>query len=77
MNQHWKASAIEAASQTLIGYGISFGAQLVIYPAYGHSFTLGQNVQIGLWFMLLSFVRQYVLRRWFNGPLHAWCERFK
>ncbi len=56
--------------QTAIGYVISLGAQLVIYPAYGHSFTLAQNLQIGVWFLLLSLVRGYILRRWFNARLH-------
>lgn len=59
-------SLIEAWANTLIGYAINLAAQLVVYPFYGATFTLGQNIQIGLIFMAISIARGYSLRRFFN-----------
>jgi len=65
-----RSSFIEAAINTAIGYVISFIGQLAIYPLFGGTFTLMQNIYIGLLFMVLSLVRSYVLRRFFNGLIH-------
>ena len=73
--QSRKASFIEAVLNTLIGYVISFIGQLYIYQAMGHTFTLKQNVVIGLFFMALSLARSYVIRRHFNGLLKHAAER--
>jgi hypothetical protein len=61
------SSFYEAMLNTLIGYVVALIAQFIVYPLYGHSFTFGQNIQIGLIFMALSFARSYIIRRWFNG----------
>lgn len=59
-------SLIEAWANTIIGYLINLGVQLVVYPLYGATFTFGQNIQIGLIFMAVSIARSYGLRRAFN-----------
>ena len=64
-------SFVEASAQTLIGYVINLGVQLVLYPVMGATFTFGQNLLIGCVFMVVSIVRGFVLRRWFNARLHA------
>tara|TARA_R110000822_G_scaffold44462_9_gene119257 strand:+ start:1018 stop:1260 length:243 start_codon:yes stop_codon:yes gene_type:complete len=69
------SSFYEAMLNTIIGYVIAFIAQLIVYPAYGHSFTFGQNIQIGLIFMALSFARSYVIRRWFNAYVTKFAHR--
>lgn len=60
-------SFIEAWSNTIIGYFINLAVQLVVYPFYGATFTFGQNIQIGLIFMVVSIARSYLLRRAFNA----------
>jgi hypothetical protein len=60
-------SLIEAWANTIIGYLINLGVQLVVYPLYGATFTFGQNIQIGLIFMVVSIARSYGLRRAFNA----------
>lgn len=60
-------SMVEAWSNTIIGYLINLGVQLVVYPFYGATFTFGQNIQIGLIFMAVSITRSYLLRRAFNS----------
>ncbi len=73
--QSRKYSFIEAVTNVLIGYGIAFVSQLVIFPMYGGTFTLEQNVYIGAWFTLISLVRSYVIRRWFTKKTERYPEK--
>lgn len=75
MNQTPLSSFIEAMLNTLIGYFLNLGVQLVVYPWFGATFTFGQNIQIGLIFMVVSISRSYVIRRWFNARLRATAQR--
>jgi len=70
MTQSRLGSLVEAFINVFIGYWVSFAGQLVIYPAFGAKFTLMDNVYIGLLFMVLSLIRSYVIRRWFNLYIH-------
>ena len=70
MSQSRLSSFIEAMANTLIGYVINIGVQLIIYPIYGAVFSFRQNIEIGLVFMVVSIARSYVLRRWFNLRIH-------
>ena len=70
MQQSKKASFAESMANTLIGYVINLLVQLAVYPLYGATFTLRQNIELGLVFMAVSIVRGYVLRRSFNALLH-------
>lgn len=56
----------EAWLNTAIGYLINLGVQLIVYPFYGATFTVGENIQIGFIFMAVSMARSYALRRLFN-----------
>jgi hypothetical protein len=67
MKQSRLQSLTEAWLNTAIGYFINLAVQLVVYPFYGATFTFGQNIQIGLIFMMVSIARSYVLRRFFNA----------
>ena len=71
MNQTRLGSFIEAMLNTLIGYFLNLGVQLVVYPFFGATFTFGQNIEIGLIFMVVSISRSYAIRRWANKRLHA------
>ena len=61
-------SFIEAAIGTAIGFAISMALSMVIYPAFGHAFSLAQNVWITLIFtaatMLFSAPCPFVI----SGP---------
>jgi len=71
MMQSRLSSFIESLVNVLIGYLLSLAVQLVVYPAFGAQFTFTQNVYIGLIFAVVSTVRSYVIRRWFNKKIHA------
>ena len=63
------ASFLEALVQTLVGYIINLGVQLIVYPIYGVHFSLLENMEIGLVFLIVSLARSYLLRRLFNVKL--------
>ncbi len=64
--QSKRFSFIEAITNTLTGLIVSFGIQLVIYPAMGITVRLSQNIIITLIFTLASILRGYIVRRIFN-----------
>jgi hypothetical protein len=74
MQQSKIGSAIEAGMNVLIGYGIAVASQVLIFPLYGVHIPLASNFTIGLWFTVISLVRSYALRRWFNARLHKASE---
>lgn len=63
-------SLIEAAMNVAIGYGMALASQLAIFPLFDIHVSLGTNMWIGAWFTLISLIRSYVIRRWFNARLH-------
>jgi hypothetical protein len=66
MSQTKTHSLIESATNILIGYTVALVSQLVIFPMYGINIPLSDNIAIGAWFTVVSLVRSYVIRRWFN-----------
>lgn len=66
MTQTRKQSAIETVAGVAIGFVVSVSASAVVYPLFGHAFTLGQNVGITVIFTILSIARGYAVRRLFN-----------
>jgi hypothetical protein len=51
---------------TNVGYGVGVVMQIVLFPVFGFTVTLGQNRVIGLVFKAASIVRSYALRRLFE-----------
>lgn len=71
MNQTRLGSFIEACINVLIGFWINFVANLLILPRFGFtSLTFETNFYIGMAYTVVSVVRSYVIRRWFNKRLH-------
>jgi len=68
------ASLIEVITNVLIGYGIAVTAQVFIFPLYGVHLPLSANLSLGLLFTIISVIRSYAVRRWFNGPLNTAAE---
>lgn len=59
-------SVAEAIANTIIGYLIALAGQFFVYWWYAITVTLEQNLVIGAFFMAISLVRSYALRRIFN-----------
>src|SRR5690606_634591 len=61
-------SIVEAKTNIAVGFGINYVANMTILPLFGFdSLTPGKNFVIGLLYTGISLVRQFVIRRWFNG----------
>ena len=61
-------SITEAWANIAVGFAVNFTANITILPLFGFkSLTLRTNFIIGLLYTVISLVRSYILRRWFNG----------
>lgn len=66
MSQTRKESAIEAVVNIVVGYSVNIAANFAIFPLFGWEITLEQNLLIGVFYTVVSFVRSYGLRRFYN-----------
>lgn len=66
MQTKW-GSVVEAWANIAVGFSINWTANMFILPLFGFHVTGTQAFNIGLIFTVISLVRSYVLRRWFNG----------
>ena len=69
MQQTRLDSLIESLVNIVIGYGVALASQIIIFPFFGISVPLETNLWIGAWFTVISLVRSYVIRRWFNSKI--------
>jgi hypothetical protein len=65
MQTKWH-SLLESVVNILIGYSIAICAQLLIFPLFDINIPLSDNLMIGACFTVVSLVRSYLVRRWFN-----------
>lgn len=56
---------IESATGIVVGFGLAIVAQLLIFPAYGVTLPMHDNIRIARVFTSMSLLRGYVLRRVF------------
>lgn len=68
--QSKRGSLIETLINVAIGFVVSMLLTAVVFPAYGHAVSFGQNLQITVIFTVASVIRGYVVRRWFNSYIH-------
>ena len=61
-----RASLLEAASNILIGFWVSVGANMLVLPHFKNPGVFSEAFLIGLIFTIISFCRSYLLRRLFN-----------
>lgn len=70
MTQTRLGSLIEAIINVVIGFGINFTANMFIFPLFGFHITPGANLLMGFIYTVISVVRSFAVRRWFNARLH-------
>lgn len=70
MEQTRLESLLESAVNIFIGYGVALLSQILIFPHFGIYVSLSTNLWIGAWFTVISLLRSYVIRRWFNAGIH-------
>jgi len=58
---------IEVATNIVIGLVVSFISQIAIFKLYDIHISVTQNIEITIWFTVISIIRSYLVRRWFNS----------
>ena len=67
MKQSRLMSLAESLANVLVGYGVAVATQMVVFPLFGLTVTVSENLLIGLIFTAVSIVRSYSLRRGFEA----------
>ena len=64
-------SLIESLTNILIGYLTALLSQLLIFPLFNIYVTFQDNLLIGLYFTIISLIRSYLVRRYFNKRIDS------
>ena len=67
MKQSRLMSLVESLANVLVGYGVAVITQMAVFPLFGLTVTVTENLLIGLIFTAVSIVRSYALRRGFEA----------
>lgn len=76
MKQGKLTSFLEAVTGVLIGFSISITVQIVGYPLLGVKISVVDNLYMCTILTVVSIVRTYVIRRFFETQLHKFIVRF-
>lgn len=66
MSQTKTQSATEAVMNVVVGFAINFTANMTLFPLFGWSISVEQNIGLGILYTLISLARSYCLRRFYN-----------
>ena len=66
MPQSRRLSLLEAVTNVVVGYALAVLTQLIVFPWFGLTASLQDNLAIGAAFVGVSLVRSYALRRVFE-----------
>ena len=66
MQSRWMSLA-ESVTNIVVGYCLAVLTQVIVFPLFGLSVSLGENLGIGAVFTVVSLVRSFTLRRAFNA----------
>ena len=72
MKQSRTMSLVESLVNVTVGYGIAVITQILVFPLFGLSTTLAENMALGAIFTVVSIARSYCLRRAFES---LWLSR--
>lgn len=64
-------SFLESLVNIAIGYGIAIISQLLVFPLFDIIIPLSSNLAIGACFTIISLLRSYTIRRFFNHKTNA------
>jgi len=57
----------ESFVNVFIGYVVAVLSQLIVFPIFDIKVEFVDNLAIGVYFTVISLVRSYVIRRYYNG----------
>lgn len=64
-----KQSLKESLTNTFIGFLISLLATFIVLPMFGIQSTFLKNIGITICFTVISIIRGYLIRRYFNNKI--------
>lgn len=67
MKQSRTMSLVESLTNVAVGYGIAVITQILVFPLFGLSTTLAENMAMGAIFTVVSIARSFTLRRLFEA----------
>ena len=70
MNQTRLESLAEVTINVIIGWVIAFITQMIVFPAFNIHVSLVNQFWISVIFTVVSIIRGYIIRRWFNAGIH-------
>lgn len=76
MNQSKLESLAEIGVNILIGWIVGLTAQVFFFPLIGIQASLSQNFISSIIFTVISIIRSYAIRRWFNAGIHKFVVNF-
>lgn len=76
MNQTRLESLAEVLINVVIGWCIAFITQLIVFPLFGVHVSLSSQIWISVIFTVVSIIRGYIIRRWFNAGIHKLAIQF-
>lgn len=56
----------ESITNVVVGFVINLGGQAVIFPVFGIHVDVSTNIRIGMFFIAISLIRSYLIRRLFD-----------
>ena len=66
INQTRKLSLIESLSNAITGFALAMATQYFIFPYFDIYISIESNFKITFIFALVSMIRGYLIRRFFN-----------
>ena len=66
MPQSRRLSLLEAVTNVVVGYVLAVLTQMIVFPRFGLTSSLQDNLGIGAAFVGISLIRSYALRRVFE-----------
>jgi hypothetical protein len=76
MNQTKLESLTEVIINVIIGWIIGLLTQLLVFPIFDIHISFGDQFWISVVFTVVSIVRSYAIRRWFNAGIHKVVVKF-
>lgn len=78
MAQSKKMSLVEATTQSVVAFMLSIWVNLYALPWWGfHDVTLADSIGITVLMTVISFVRGYIVRRFFETTVESLFEAWK
>lgn len=70
MSQSRTMSLAESCTNVAVGLLVALLSQYLVFPIVGIELQpLHVHIEVALWFTVISLIRSYVLRRWFNAEV--------